>query len=113
MVSVNRNREQGMMQEAEDVGADARVAAKISQEQRMLSNYRGRRIVAFQAAEMLDKVVKNLGVEDGSQLPLEDGLPPAPSEAVRGELLNGISHLLRLILVLNDGHVSSDKLKRF
>lgn len=76
-------------------------------------NYRGRRIMVFDAADKLDRAITMLGIEDGSTLPLTDGMPAPPSEAIKGELKNAVANLLRLILLHNDGHVSPQTLRRF
>jgi hypothetical protein len=77
-------------------------------------NYRIRRIEAYRAFELLEKVIDNLGVEDGSQLPLPDmPLPVTPSEAHKNEMRNAATALLRTILIWNDGNVSHSKLQRW
>lgn len=87
---------------------------ELAEEKRMCQNYRGRRFLACRAVDTLERVIENLGVEDGSQLPHPDRdfLPP-PSDAVRLEVQNAASNLLRLILALNDGGTSRQKLQRF
>lgn len=80
---------------------------------RMLKNYRGRRYLACSATDTLVRVIENLGVEDGSTLPPPDrDFKSAPSDAVRLEVHNAAANLLRLILALNDGSVSPQKLNR-
>jgi hypothetical protein len=78
------------------------------------NNYRIRRIEAYRGFELLEKVVDNLGVEDGSQAPLPDmPLPVTPSEAHKNELKNAATTLLRTILIWNDGNVSQSGLQRW
>lgn len=77
-------------------------------------NYRIRRIEAYRAAELLEKVIENLGVEDGTCLPLPDTPPPlTPSDAHKAEMKNAVTTLLRTILLWNDGNVSPSRLQRF
>lgn len=78
------------------------------------NNYRIRRIEAYRAFELLEKVIDNLGVEDGSQLPLPDmSLPVTPTEAHKNEMKNAATTLLRTILIWNDGNVSRSELQRW
>ncbi|WLB14855.1 hypothetical protein QIH87_49955 (plasmid) [Bradyrhizobium elkanii] len=77
-------------------------------------NYRIRRIEAYRAFELLEKIIDNLGVEDGTCLPLPDmPLPVTPSEAHKNELKNAATTLLRTILIWNDGNVSPSGLQRW
>jgi hypothetical protein len=77
-------------------------------------NYRIRRIEAYNAFELLEKVIDNLGVEDGSQAPLPDmPLPVTPSDAHKNEMKNAATALLRMILIWNDGNVSRSGLQRW
>lgn len=69
---------------------------------------------------MLRDVIANLGVEDGSQLPpvrdlvaLTGEFNPTPTDDVKRELTNISASLLRLVLVLNDGTMSDEKLRTF
>jgi hypothetical protein len=78
----------------------------------LLQNWRGRRLLACRAADELEKVIAAIGDEDGTTLPPENGLPYA-SPGVKAELQNTVANLLRLILLMNDGHVSSHKLQRY
>lgn len=78
------------------------------------NNYRIRRIEAYRAFELLEKVIDNLGVEDGSQLPLPDmPLPVTPSDQHKNEMKNAATALLRTILIWNDGNVSRSELQRW
>lgn len=78
------------------------------------NNYRIRRIEAYRGFELLEKVVDNLGVEDGSQLPLPDRpRPVTPSDAHKNEMKNAATALLRMILIWNDGNVSPSGLQRW
>ena len=77
-------------------------------------NYRIRRLEAYRAAELLEKVIDNLGVEDGTCLPLPDMPPPlTPNDAHKAEMKNQVTSLLRTILLWNDGNVSSSRLQRW
>lgn len=77
-------------------------------------NYRIRRIEAYRALELLEKVIDNLGVEDGACLPLPDmPLPVTPSAAHKAEMKNTATALLRTILIWNDGNVSRSGLQRW
>jgi hypothetical protein len=77
-----------------------------------LKNWRSRRLRACRAADELESIINSLGLEDGSELPPEGGLPTI-SEAHRHELRNAASLLLRMVLVANDGHISPAKLQRW
>ncbi|MDK1386365.1 hypothetical protein QN224_13195 [Sinorhizobium sp. 8-89] len=79
---------------------------------RMVKGWRGRRLLACRAADILDEVVRELGADNGADLPPEGGLPPV-SQAVKIELENSVANLLRMILALNDGHTSGSRLQRF
>lgn len=79
---------------------------------RMVKGWRGRRFVACRAADDLEAVVRELGQDDGANLPPDGGLPIV-TPAVRLELENSVANLLRMILALNDGHVSPSRLQRF
>lgn len=87
---------------------------KHEEHQKMFQNYRGRRYIACRAVADLWSVIENLGIEDGSQLPMPDRpFNPVPSEQVRAELQNMANALLRMTLILNDGQVSHSKLNAF
>lgn len=78
------------------------------------NNYRGRRLYACCALSDFESAIENLGIEDGSVLPQPDrDFNPRPSEQIRAELKNQARSLLRMILILNDGHVSEQKLNAF
>jgi hypothetical protein len=77
-----------------------------------LKNWRSRRLRACRAADEFDSIINALGLEDGSELPPEYGLPTI-SEAHRHELRNAAALLLRMVLVANDGHISPAKLQRW
>lgn len=81
--------------------------------ERLLKNWRGRRLLACRAFDDVHSVIDALASDDGSQCPPVDGLPSAPSFAIRSELQNTAANLLRLILLHNDGAVSSSRLQRF
>jgi hypothetical protein len=80
----------------------------------MRKNWRGRRLLACRAAENLDLIIRDLGIEDGSKLP-PDGknFTPPPSEPVRLEMRNAVANLVRMILAYNDRGCSPSKLNRF
>lgn len=85
-----------------------------NERERMLKNYRGRRYMVCTAIADVRAVIDSLGIEDGSVLPPVDGeFNPVPPKQVRDELNNMATALLRLVLILNDGHVSADKLNAF
>lgn len=86
----------------------------LDEEKRMLGGYRGRRYLACRAADALSRIVDNLGVEDGTDLPPSDrSLPSQPTDAMRLELNNAVSLILRMILAANDGGCSPQRLQRF
>lgn len=95
---------------AEVASLQSRIAAMTRD---MSQNYRGRRLMACQAADELHRVIDAIGVEDGSTLPLPEGMPAVPAPAIKREMQNGVATLLRLILLHNDGIVSPQTLKRF
>jgi hypothetical protein len=79
-----------------------------------LLNYRSRRLEACRAADKLHDVIGNLGLEDGSQLPIPgEHFKPRPSAAVLRELQNQVATLLRMVLLFNDGQISHQELRRF
>lgn len=78
------------------------------------NNYRGRRYYVCRALDDFEKAIDRLGVEDGSVLPIPDReFNVRPSDQVIAELKNQARTLLRMILILNDGRVSADKLNAF
>jgi hypothetical protein len=79
------------------------------------NNYRGRRLYAYDAVNELHQIIDALGVEeDRTILPIPDTkMPPPPSEAVKLELHNMATSLLRLILAHNDGQLSPTKLQGY
>lgn len=86
----------------------------LEERRRMQRNYRGRRLLACRAAEALHEVIEALGEDDGSELPpVNATLPPTPSEAQKRELQNMAANLLRMILLLNDGQISPQTLRRY
>lgn len=87
---------------------------RADQKRKALANFRGRRLIACQAAADLLSVIEALGVEDGSELPVPRGaFCPAPSAAHKREMANAATALLRQILVWNDGQISDAKLLPF
>lgn len=77
-----------------------------------LTNYRARRMIAFDGATMLIDVIEAIGVDDGKHLPIPDHeMPAAPSATVKRELQNQVRTLLRLILAHNDGDLSPQEIK--
>jgi hypothetical protein len=85
----------------------------LEQKKQLLQNWRGRRLLACRAADDLCAVVAALGIEDASELPPEGGPRPKPSEGMIAELQNSVVNVKRLILLINDGHVSRSKLNGF
>lgn len=80
----------------------------------MRKNWRGRRLLACRAAESLDLIIQDLGIEDGSTLPPDGkGFTLPPSDPVRLEMRNAAANLLRTILAHNDRGCSPSKLNRF
>jgi hypothetical protein len=78
----------------------------------LLRNWRGRRLIACRLHDALLEVIAHLGDEDGSVLPPVDSVVPAPpSDAMRSDLQNSATVLLRLILEFNDGNVSPQRLQ--
>ncbi len=86
---------------------------EIEDRERLQRNWRGRRLLACRLVGDLEQVIDHLGDDDGSQLPLPDGMPAKPTEGVKSELRNSAVNLLRLILLHNDGRVSPDKLNAY
>ncbi|MBZ9888077.1 hypothetical protein LB559_09010 [Mesorhizobium sp. BR1-1-3] len=77
-----------------------------------LNNWRSRRLYACRAADEMERIINALGLEDGSELPPDGGLPTV-SENHRNELRNLTALWLRMVLAANDGHVSPSKLQRW
>lgn len=78
------------------------------------SNYRARRYYTCRMCGDLQDIIDMLGKEDGSECPpLDRELPEEPSDAVKRELKNTVIATQRLILALNDGGLSDQKLKTF
>lgn len=85
---------------------------RINEEKRLLSSFRGRRLLVCQALDQVKKVIDFIGVEeDPKNIIPEGGLPPTPNDQVKNEMKNLTSVLLRLILTHNDGHMSKDELR--
>jgi hypothetical protein len=84
----------------------------LDEERRMAKGWRGRRLMACRAADTLDRIIENIGVDNGADLPPERGLPNV-SEELRNELHNQAAVLLRTILALNDGNTSGTRLQRW
>lgn len=83
------------------------------QDDKMLKNWRGRRLLACRAADELERIINHIGIEDGSELPPSDGGLPKINEGQRNELLNATALVLRLVLGANDGNVSPARLRRY
>jgi hypothetical protein len=83
---------------------------------RLLRSWRGRRLLACNACDVLDAVASHLGEEvvDSARpwVEVRPGFVPA-TPAQKAELRNAIALVLRLLLVANDGSVSPDQLHRF
>ena len=84
----------------------------LDEEQRLVKKWRGRRLLACRTADTFDRIIDNLGIDDGTDGPPEDWIPKV-SEGMRVELHNQVAVLLRMILNLNDGHTSGSRLQRF
>lgn len=84
----------------------------LEEEIRMSNGWRGRRFLACRASDVLERVIDNLGKDNGADLPPESGLPVV-SESMRIELHNQAAVLLRTILALNDGNTSGTRLRRW
>jgi hypothetical protein len=78
-----------------------------------LTNWRGRRLLACQAIDTLDRVIANLAADDNTYLAPVGGLLTPPTNAMIKEMQNTAANLLRIILLWNDGSVSEDRLQRF
>jgi hypothetical protein len=85
----------------------------LEEEMRMVKNWRGRRFLACRAMQQIERVIDNLGVEDGTAMPPEHGSQMPISPPVKNEIANAASVLLRLILAANDGSVSPARLRTF
>jgi hypothetical protein len=83
------------------------------EQKRLLKNWRGRRLLACRADDLLHEIIAAIGEEDGTTLPPQEGLPAPPTEMQKAEMQNSATNLLRMILLWNDGHVSRSKLQRF
>jgi hypothetical protein len=85
----------------------------MKEEKRLLSSFRGRRLLACRALDQVKLIIDHIGIEEGEGrlLPPEEGLPPVPSNQIKREMKNLTSVLLRLILTHNDGHVSNQELR--
>ncbi len=77
----------------------------------MIKNWRGRRLLACEAATTLHRIIDELQADDGKHP--RDEAPSIPSEALRREMQNTVANLLRTILLHNDGQVSPQTLLRF
>lgn len=84
----------------------------LEEEKRLAAGWRGRRLLACRASDVLERVIENLGKDNGEDCPPAGGLPPV-SEGHRRELGNAVALVLRMILGANDGHVSTSKLQMF
>jgi hypothetical protein len=84
----------------------------LNDEQRLVKKWRGRRLLACRAADTLDRIIEQLGADDGSDGPPECGIPKVP-EGLRVELHNSVANLLRMILTMNDGSTSGSRLQRW
>lgn len=78
----------------------------------MVKGWRGRRLMACRAVDTLDRIIENLGIDNGADLPPERGFP-CVTEGLRNELHNQAAVLLRTILALNDGNTSGARLQRW
>lgn len=76
-----------------------------------VKHWRGRRLVACQAADQLRSVVTHLDQDDG-RYP-RTAVPPIVAPNQQNELINLINVTLRMILVANDGEISQVRLQTF
>ncbi|MBY3543699.1 hypothetical protein HFN71_28875 [Rhizobium laguerreae] len=81
-------------------------------EQRLSKKWRGRRLLACRAADTFDRIIDELGLDDGSDLPPDSGIPKI-TEGLRIELHNQVAVLLRMILTMNDNATSGSRLQRW
>lgn len=84
----------------------------LEEEKRMVQGWRGRRYLACRAMDVLERVIDNLGYEDGVNPPPDGGLPKVQDQ-LRIEAGNQAAVLLRTILAMNDGQTSGSRLQRF
>lgn len=85
----------------------------LDERNRMLKNWRGRRLLACQAADLLHEVAGALAEDDGSQPPPPGAQLPTTTESQRRELQNAVALVLRMTLLMNDGSVSHQELRRY
>ena len=85
----------------------------LDEKKRLLKNYRGRRLLACRATDLIHDVIAAIGEDDGTTIPPQEGLPFPPTDMQKAEMQNSAANLLRMILLWNDGHVSPSKLQRF
>lgn len=85
---------------------------KLEEQKRMAQGWRGRRFLACHAADQLERVIENLGRDNGADLPPPNGLPEI-SDTTREEIKNQAAVLLRMILAANDGLVSPQRLRHY
>ncbi len=85
----------------------------INERTRLLSGWRGRRLLACRAAQDLHDIADALAADNGDDLPPNYGLPQPPSPGHIREIQNSAAVLLRTILLWNDGSVSPSTLHRF
>lgn len=86
---------------------------KIVDRNHLLGNWRGRRLLACNAADDLCGVIAALASDDGSHLPPDGGLPAPPSAAQIREMQNQVIAIFRTVVLWNDGSLSNQKLQRF
>jgi len=84
----------------------------LDDEQRLVKKWRGRRLLACRAIDTLDRIIDELGMDDGTDCPPENGIPKVP-EGLRVELHNQAAVLLRMVLTMNDGATSGSRLQRW
>jgi hypothetical protein len=85
----------------------------LDEKRRLLGNWRGRRLLACWATDLLRDVITALANDDGSHLPPDGGMPTPPSAAHIREMENQATALMRTILLWNDGAVSPHSLRSF
>lgn len=77
------------------------------------SNFRARRLYTYQHVNALCAIVDALGDDDGKHLPLPEGLPDPPTNAVKREIKNQLMSTLRLILAHNDANLSDAEMRAY
>lgn len=80
-------------------------------EKETIKSWRGRRYLMCRAIWTIDNIINALGENEGDPYP--EGFDPSVSDQMKEELCNMSANLLRMTLLLNDGQVSSQTLRKF